>query len=172
MSAPAIAAIVTRHAGEADGLLAAFAARQRAAGRRVRGLLQQTVACDDERCTYAVVDLDDGRSYPISQDLGRGSQSCSLDPALIAEAGAVMRRIGVEGAELAIFNRFGGLEVDGDGFAGEMLALMAGDIPVLTVVPERHLAAWRHFTGGLARELAATPEALDAWFAAHIPAAR
>lgn len=165
MSEPRIAAIVTLHSGEADGLLAAFARQQRAAGRRVRGLLQKSIACDDDGCTYAVVDLDDGREYPISQDLGSGSQACSLDPGLIAEASLVMRRIGQEGAELAIFNRFGGLEAEGGGFAAEMLHLMSSDIPVLTVVPARFLAIWRDFTGGLAEELPPTPAALADWFA-------
>ena len=60
----------------------------------------------------------------------------------------MLRRIAGEGADLAIFNRFAAMEAGGDGLAAEMLEVMSGDIPVLTVVPPKHLAAWRHFTGG------------------------
>lgn len=163
-----IAAIVTRSSGEANHLIADFAARQRAAGRRIRGLLQELYNCDTG-CQIALVDLDDGTRYPITQDLGSGSTSCGLDPARIAEAGVVMRRIVAEGADLAVFNRFSGLEAEGGGFAAEMLALMSQGQPVLTIVPEKHLADWRHFTGGLACELPPDATALETWFASLPP---
>ena len=163
---PVIAAIVTRASGEANRLIADFAVRQKAAGWRIRGLIQEQPACDDG-CRIFVVDLDDGTRYPITQDLGPGAESCGLDPSLIAEASRVMRRIESEGADLAVFNRFGGLEAEGGGFAQEMLSLMAGGIPVLAIVPDRHLAQWREFTGGLSAELPPSATALDAWFFAQ-----
>lgn len=164
-----IAAVVSVVSGDANALIADFATRQLAAGRRVRGLVQELRQCDDG-CQVVLIDLDRGDRYRITQDLGPGSTSCGLDPALIAEACGVMRRIAVEGAELAIFNRFGGLEADGGGFAPEMLALMSEGVPVLTIVPVGQLARWREFTGGLGRELPVDPAALDAWFAALPPA--
>ena len=160
-----IAAIVTQGAGEANRLIADFAARQKAAGHRVRGLIQELDVCDERGCQFVLIDIDDEKRYPISQDLGAGSTSCSLDPGLLAEAGGVMRRIAEEGADLAIFNRFGTREAEGGGMADEMLALMSRGMPVLTVVPQKHLDDWRHFTGGLASELPADAAALDAWFA-------
>ncbi len=163
---PVIAAIVTRTSGEANRLIADFAVRQKAAGWRIRGLIQEQPACDDG-CQIFVVDLDDGTRYPITQDLGPGSDSCGLDPTLIADASRVMRRITDEGADLAVFNRFGGLEVEGGGFAAEMLTLMASGIPVLVIVPDRHLAQWREFTGGLSSELSPNANALDSWFFAQ-----
>ena len=163
---PVIAAIVTRASGEANRLIADFAVRHQAAGWRIRGLIQEQPACDDG-CRIFVVDLDDGTRYPITQDLGPGAESCGLDPSLIAEASGVMRRIESEGADLAVFNRFGGLEAEGGGFAAEMLSLMAGGIPVLAIVPDRHLAQWREFTGGLSAELPPSATALDAWFFAQ-----
>lgn len=158
-----IAAVVSIVSGDANLLIADFAARQRAAGRRVRGLVQELKMCDNG-CQVMLIDLDGGARYPITQDLGAGSTSCGLDPALIAEAAGVMRRIAAEGAELAIFNRFGALEADGGGFAPEMLTLMSEGIPVLTVVPAGQIERWREFTGGLGRELPASAAALDAWF--------
>lgn len=158
-----IAAVVSLSSGDANALIADFATRQRAAGRRVRGLIQELKVCD-RGCQVVLIDLDNDARYRITQDLGPGSTSCGLDPALIAEAGTVMRRIADEGAELAIFNRFGALEADGGGFAPEMLSLMSEGIPVLTVVPAGQLERWRHFTGGLGSELPASAAALDAWF--------
>ncbi len=162
---PHIAALTPLAGQNADRLLRQFVDELRQQGHRVRGLLQEM--CPDEAgCKFSLVDIESGARYPISQNLGSQSTACVLDPAGIAEASGVMRRIADEGAELAIFNRFSGLEADGDGFAAEMLDLMSAGIPVLTIVNSRHLAAWRHFTGGLAVELPTDQPALARWFAA------
>lgn len=158
-----IAAVVQRDEGSADDLVADFARSLIGRGWQVRGLVQELRPAR-HGCAFALVDLDNGDSYPISQDLGSGATACSLDPAGIAEASAVLRRIANEGAQLAVFNRFGGLEAGGEGFCAEMLAVMSRDIPSLCIVPERYLAAWRHFTGEQAAELEAHPEALESWF--------
>lgn len=160
---PIIAAIVHRAQGGVDDLIASFALAQIARGRKVRGLVQETCTSDDE-CRITLVDLDDGSCYPITQRLGRHALSCRLDLAQMAEASTVMRRIAEQGAELAVFNRFSTQEADGRGFAAEMLDLAVRGIPVLTIIPERHLAAWRKFTGGLGSELEARHTALEAWF--------
>lgn len=167
MSAPSplpIAALVTRSSREADQLIADFTRQQQAAGRRIRGLRQTLEACDNSGCMVILIDLENERRYPITQDLGPGSAACGLDPGLIADAAQVMRRIAVEGADLAVFNRFGALEAEGGGLAAEMLELMSRGQPVLVIVGERHLDAWRNFTGGLASELPATADALNRWF--------
>jgi hypothetical protein len=160
-----IAAVVTTKSGEVDALIADLAQALRNDGWRVRGLVQ-AVHTGDAACQIALVDLDYGTQYPITQDLGSGSLACRLDSSLVAEASIVMRRLAEEGADLAIFNRFGGQEAEGGGFAAEMLALMAQGIPVLTVVPARHLAAWRTFTGDFAVELSAERTVLEQWFLA------
>ena len=158
-----IAAVVQRDEGGADDLVADFARSLIERGWRVRGLVQELRPAR-HGCAFALVDLDNGDRYPISQELGTGATACSLDPAGIAEASAVLRRIADEGAELAVFNCFGGLEAGGEGFRAEMLAVMSRDIPSLCIVPERYLAAWRQFTGEQAAELEARREALEAWF--------
>ena len=90
----------------------------------------------------------------------------------IAEATAVLRRIAVHGADLAICHRFSKLEAHGGGFRDEMLDLMQRHIPLLTIVPQPHLAAWREFTGGLAAELPPERSALEVWFATSCPQPR
>jgi len=163
--APRIAAAVPNGAADIDATIFAFARDLLAAGWRVRGLLQEFQA-DGPNCEVTLVDLADGTRYGISQRLGSESTACRLDPGALADASVVMRRIAGEGADLAIFNRFAAMEAGGDGLAAEMLEVMSSDIPVLTVVQQKHLAAWRHFTGGLAAELPPERSALDGWFQA------
>lgn len=160
-----IAAIVHDSNGEPDGLLAAFAARQLAAGYRVRGLVHLPHEATANGKRMVLMDVTDPQSrYPISQALGAASCGCNLDPRGIADASGVLRRALQEPAELAIANRFGTLESQGQGMADEILALMMADIPLLTAVKSPYLDAWREFTGGLAVELATDDNALQQWW--------
>ena len=122
---PRIAAIVHDHSGEPDALLAAFAARQLAAGIRVRGLVHLPHEPTANGKRMALMDVTDpGSRYPISQALGPASCGCNLDPGGIAEASVVLRRALQEPAELAIANRFGTLESEGGGMGDELVVLM------------------------------------------------
>lgn len=160
---PFVAAIVHAEHGAADGLLADFAFGLRASGWRVHGLIQQNNDSPG-RESAMLVDLDGGECFPLFQNLGAGSTSCGLDEISVAAASAVLRRALSEKSDLVIVNRFGELEANGGGFAAEMLALMAEGVPLITVVGERYLNDWRHFTGGAAKELWPQREALEAWF--------
>lgn len=161
----AIAAIVHDRPGAADAVLAEFALRLRKAGWRVRGLVQLAHGGEHAGKRMTLVDLDEpGQRFNISQDLGPGSSGCCLDPTGVAAASGVLRRVLAEGADLAIANRFGTLEASGHGLAGEMLALMAAQVPLLTAVNDRYLEEWRAFTGHAGVELAPCAEALETWF--------
>lgn len=161
----AVAAIVHRAHRSADGLLAEFARHLRERGWRVRGLVQDNTARSNSCGRQMVlIDLDDDRRFVISQDLGPGSVSCCVDPGEIAAASGALRRGLTEGADLVVANRFGELEAAGGGLAAEMLALMAGGIPLLTVVGDKFLTDWRRFSGNAARELPPQRAALEAWF--------
>lgn len=170
---PPIAAVIHTSHGIADDVLAIFAHGLRTRGWRVRGLLQQAPEAasawsplGDHCCLKQarLVDLDEGRSFPLFQDLGSGSTSCRVDAAGVAEASAVLRRALAEGADLVVTNRFGALEAAGGGFAAEMLALMSEGVPLLTTVEGKYLAHWLNFTGGGAVELPPRLDVLDAWF--------
>jgi hypothetical protein len=158
-----IATIVHADRRAADVLVAEFATALIGAGRKVHGLIQQRPA--DDKTSTVLLDLHDGACYPLFQNLGAGTQSCSVDTAGVAAASIALRRALEAHADLAIANRFGPLEAGGAGLAAEMLALMAEGIPFLTIVADDHLPAWRHFTGGMSVELPAERAALDAWFA-------
>ena len=88
-----------------------------------------------------------------------------MTPGGVAAASIALRRALAEGADLGVANRFGGLEARGEGFADEMLALMANGIPLLTVVADKYLDDWLRFTGNAATELPPQREAVEAWFA-------
>ena len=159
----AIAAIVPQPGTRIDPLLREFVTSLQARGVRVRGLAQE--ACPESwGCKFSLIDLETGDRYPISQNLGSQSTACSLDAAGIADATQVMRRIAAEGADLAVFNRFSGLEAEGEGFAAEMLQVMSQGIPVITIVQAANLPAWHHFTGGMACELPPEIASLEHWF--------
>lgn len=158
-----IAAVVSKTSGDCDAVVARFADALLADGWRVRGLLQE-LESGEHGCRVFLVDVASKLRYLISQDLGAGSSACCLDSGLMVEAGHVLREIPGVGADLAIVNRFGGLEAAGEGFVDEMLSLMGGGVPVLVIVPERHLPVWREFTGGLADEFPPEPGALRSWF--------
>ena len=158
-----IAAVVSNVSGDCDAVVAGFVDNLRGAGWQVRGLLQ-AMESGEHACRVFLVDVASKVRYLISQDLGAGSNACCLDSGLMVEAGHVLREIPALGADLAIVNRFGGLEVVGEGFADELLCLMGEGVPVLVIVPQRHLPVWRDFTGGLADELPPDPSLLLAWF--------
>ncbi|MDP1524606.1 MAG: DUF2478 domain-containing protein [Rhodocyclaceae bacterium] len=160
----AIAAIVSADRRAADVLVGEFSAALILAGHNVHGLIQQRTA--DDKTGTVLLDLHDGTRYPLFQNLGSGSASCSVDTGSLAMASHALRRALEAHADLAIANRFGPLEAEGEGLAAEMLAVMAEDIPFLTIVAAEYLPAWRHFTGGVGAELPAQRAALETWFAA------
>ncbi|HLS82817.1 MAG TPA: DUF2478 domain-containing protein [Steroidobacter sp.] len=160
-----IAAVVSSESDVADKLLAEFASRMRRQGWRVCGLVQQSRRSAGKGKQMTLTDLNDPACcFPISQDLGAGSSACSLDPAGVAAAGVVLRDALRQKPDLAIANRFGVLEASGRGLIDELLALMGERTPLLIIVAERYLDAWRAFTGGEGVELPPRIEALEAWF--------
>lgn len=150
--------------GEGEGagdLLEAFARRLMAQGVRVGGLVQRT----EKKCGMRfLVDLESGARFPISQDLGKGSESCTIDAEGMAEATAVLRRALDDPPELLIVNKFGRLECEGEGLAAEALEAMAGGLAVLTTVDRKYLDAFEAVTGGLVARLAVDAEALERWW--------
>lgn len=157
-----VAAIIHAHGDAVDELLARFAVDLRDSGWEVRGLVHCSRGAGKEHA--ALMDVASGECYPLFQRLGSGSTACSLDPGSIAAASLSLREALGCGADLALANRFGALEAGGGGLADEMLALMSEYRPLLTVVNEAQLSAWRRFTGGYGSELIPARWALEEWF--------
>lgn len=155
------------HDGDADvdGLLAEVARAQRAAGRRVCGLLM-TYPSAQKACLgdMVLLDIETQERYLVSQQLGTGSAACRADTQGFARASEVLRRAAQAAPDLVVCNRFGGLEAEGQGFAAEMLEVMARGIPLLTAVASRHVEAWRRFSGD-ATVLRADAREVSDWLA-------
>src|SRR5690606_10824599 len=134
-------------------------------GQRVHGVVQapQTYSHTGAR-QMTIIDVADDRRITISQDRGGAARGCCVDPAALADASAILRRASDDSADLAVINRYGKLEIEGEGFAADMLTLMSTGIPVLTAVKSKHLDAWRDFTGGMAVELQPNETALRDWY--------
>ena len=130
----------------------------------MRGLVPGPQSNPNDCATRTVLDLDEGTVYPIGQSLGKESKACCLDPGALLKAGIVLRRAIDSHADLVIVNRFDILEADGGGFSAEMLELMSRGTPVLTVVSQPYLDAWREFTGGMATELPPDADMVLQWF--------
>jgi len=163
---PAFAAVVHPDQGDVDALVSRFAHSLQQRGWRVRGLVQMHAGCA-EGCApnIELMDLVGSGRYSISQDLGRGSESCAIDAGRLAAAGGVLRHALDDGVDLAIANRFGKLEADGEGLTSEILALLSEGVPVLTIVSDKHLERLREFGGDMLTLLEPRIEALEAWFA-------
>lgn len=162
-----LAALIDQGDGRANTLLQALAADLHTEGWQVHGLLRSDpdVAGGCAR-RMVLADVRNGEAFVISQDLGAESTACCLDESGIAAASVALRRAQASAVDLVVVNRFGKLEAVGQGFAAEMLALMADGVPMIVVVGSDHVDAWQHFTGGMAATLPLQPQALRAWCAA------
>lgn len=158
-----LAAVIHSGADPVDELLELFALNLRDSGWQIRGLVQRS--CGPDKAQTTLVDLDSGERFPLFQQLGAGSTSCSLDPVGVTTASASLRAALDRRTDLAVANRFGALEASGGGLAAEMLALMSAGVPLLTVVNKIYLAKWRRFSGEYGVELQPSRLALNAWFA-------
>ncbi len=173
MSAPGshpVAAIIDEDRSGVDDLLAELASRLKKDRWRVHGLLQEYRSVKGEDASV-LVDIQTGASFTLYQDLGPGSDACRVDPRGVAAASVVLRKALAEGADLVIVNRFGTLESEGGGLASDMLAVMSERVPLLTVVPDPYVAAWRRFSGNAGVDLPCRLDAVQAWFTAQSRAA-
>lgn len=162
---PALGAVLYPPDRPPEALLAAFADELARRGFRLGGLVQHTQWGEEGcKCAMVVRELDTGREVGISQALGKGSGSCSLDPAALADASGAARRAIADRAELVFFNKFSKAEKAGRGLAAEMLSCMAAGLPMLTAVPAVLVEEWTEFCGGRAVLLPPTLEALWRWW--------
>lgn len=154
---PAIGAVVYPPDSPPESLLAGFAAELQARGFRLGGLA-------GAKSGMEVVELDTGRRLSLSQNLGAGSESCTLDLAAMAEASGAIRRAVADSVDLVLVNKFSKIEKSGKGFAAEMLAAMVDGVPLLTAVPGAYIEDWIDFTGGRGDMLMPAEAALWRWW--------
>jgi len=131
-----------------QGLLRDFATQLAASGLRVVGVVE--TAADSANPCKSLRSLDDGRMFSISQDLGPGSQACSLHPEGLALACAAVQDSIARGADVVILSKFGKQEAIGRGLSDAFGAAIAAGLPILTAVSPAMIADWRNFAGDYA----------------------
>lgn len=167
-----IAAVLYGPDDPVEQLLAQTARLLVARGVRVGGLVQYDIgATEHDLCCMELEDIAGGQRFSLSQNLGKGSQSCRLDPAALAQAAMAIRQAVAAGVDLVVINKFSSQEVAGSGLRDEMGLVAAAGVPLLTAVGRRFLDQWQEFTGGESALLAPDGAAILAWWQA-VAAAR
>ncbi len=127
-----------------------------------------TVQINSERADTGPCDMDvqvlpEGPVLRISQDLGRSSRGCRLDPAALETAvGLVSAELSI-GADVLIVNKFGKHEAEGRGFRGVIAEALSMGIPVIVGINALNLPAFEVFAEGMAASLPPDVSRLDAW---------
>jgi hypothetical protein len=150
--------------GDTDLILFKLATALAVRGLRCCGTVQiNSERGDTGPCDMDVRVLPDGPILRISQDLGRASHGCRLDPAALETAvGLVSASMG-PGSDLLIVNKFGKHEAQGRGFRTVIAEALSKGIPVLVGINTLNLPAFEEFAEGLATRLPPEPTALESW---------
>ena len=160
-----IAALQGASSGAIQTLLNDFALRAARQGHKVAGVIELASGESGGACGWrAVRDLSTGAVTSISQNLGRGSTACNLDPSGLIEACAAIERSVAAGADLVIISKFGKLEADRRGLSDAFRAAIDAGLPILTAVSPAMAAGWRLFAGPLSQFIPANASAVDAWW--------
>lgn len=150
--------------GDTDLILFRLARTLSARGLRCCGTVQiNSERADAGPCDMDVQVLPDGPILRISQDLGRASRGCRLDPAALEAAIGLVSASMVQGADLLIVNKFGKHEAEGRGFRSVIAEALSNGIPVLVGMNMLNLSAFEEFAEGLAARLPPEPSALERW---------
>jgi nucleoside-triphosphatase THEP1 len=156
--------------GDTNLLLAAVATKLTDRGLSLCGTVQiNSERPDDGPCDMDVLVLPDGPVIRISQNLGKGSQGCRLDPEALENAVGLATARLRGGADVLIVNKFGKHEADGRGFRDLIAEALALDIPVLVGTNTLNEPAFLTFSDGCAQRLPANGDALVDWFEAVLP---
>lgn len=150
--------------GDTDLMLSAVARTLQGQGYNPAGVVQvNSERADDGPCDMDVLVLPQGPTFRISQNLGRNSKGCRLDPdALETAVGLVAARL-VTGADCLIINKFGKHEAEGRGFRAVIAEALGQDIPVLVGLNPLNAPAFLDFVGDMAIELPAAAQDLQGW---------
>ncbi|WP_316182441.1 MULTISPECIES: DUF2478 domain-containing protein [unclassified Bradyrhizobium] len=162
---PRLAAILYGPGDDADALLDAFAQELLQRGVRVGGIVQRNTRDEvGKKSGMDVIDLANGDTISICQDLGTGSTACKLDTAGLAEAGMAVHRAIAAHADLIVINKFSKQEASGSGLRGELADAITSGIPVLTAVPQKCIDDWRTFAGDFGTLLQPSRSAMETWW--------
>jgi hypothetical protein len=104
-----------------------------------------------------------GAMHRIDQPRGPGAGGCVLDTRGLLDAAADLRQVADSQADIAVVNRFGKSEAEGQGLRDEIAAIVLAGIPLLNAVRDDLLKAWEAFLGRPTVVLPADPAAIRDW---------
>lgn len=134
-------------------------------GVTVRGVLQESEFSQNGCCAQLnIVDIRTGRTERITQERGRESRGCKLDPRGLAAISHCITDAIEADVDLVIINKFGRAESEGDGLLSCIADAILAGVPILTTVREPYVAAWKLYHGGLASELPPNIDAILQWY--------
>lgn len=162
-----IARVSCEMRGETDRLLTEVADLLQAGGWALAGIVKDLshTSAYDNGCDMKVRVLPEGPVIEITQNLGRGSDACRLDPGAIATAVSTIESGSLDKADLFILNKFGPEEAVGRGFVSVIGNALEQGVPVLVGVGVGGASreAFDTFAGGLAETLPADPDTIRKW---------
>ncbi len=145
-----------------QALLSHLTVSWRARGLRIAGVVEEFTV-ENARETVLLRDLKSGARYPLKQDLGSGSISCSLDLASLAAACLSVETAIEQGCDFVIISKFGKMEASGGGLAGAFYAAIAADRPIVTSVSSSLTEAWNGFANPLTMFVRPDYDAIETW---------
>jgi hypothetical protein len=162
-AAKKVAAVMGSDSAMIQALLAETVADWRATGARIAGVTAEPHGLPDRVCGAGILrEIATGKPHPIYNEIPLSRNSCHLDAVGVADAcAAVVSQIPT--CDLVVLNKFGKLEVMGEGLAPAFRAAIAAGKPVLTAVSGKHLNAWRELAPDSVT-LAADKAALQNWW--------
>lgn len=164
-AASSIATIVGADDPTIQALFAAIAAKWRADGLNVVGLVAETHGLENRVCRAGYLrDVASGKIFSIYVEIPRAETSCHLDADGVDSAcGEILEQISA--SDLVVLSKFGKLEAERCGLARAFDAAITAGKPILTTVSDRHRDAWRGFATD-AVYLSPDAAALEQWWEA------
>lgn len=150
-----IACVTSDKRGETDALLSEAARILQAKNKSLIGIVKVSDYASqyENGCDMKVRVLPQGPEIKITQNLGKGSNSCRLDPGAIATAVSEVEATTTSDADLFILNKFGPEELSGRGFVSAIGHSLAQGVPVIVGVGRGSISAFEAFSDGLAETL-------------------
>jgi nucleoside-triphosphatase THEP1 len=159
-----VAAIHYERDFDINSILRTVVKRLQGSGVKVGGVLQESELRPNGVCVQLnIVDIRTGKIERITQDRGRDSRGCKLDPRGLAAISHCITDAIDAAVDLVIINKFGRAESEGDGLLSCIADAISAGVPILTTVREPYVAAWNAYHGGLAIELPPTIDAVVQW---------
>lgn len=133
-------------------------------GFAVGGVIQETeVDADSCFSSINIVDIRSGEAARITQEQGKESRGCKLDPRGLASISHCITDAIDAGVDLIVINKFGRAESEGGGLLSCIAAAISAGLPVLTTVRQPYRESWHAFHGGLATELLPSLQEIIKW---------